>query len=83
MPPAFWNGSDRSERRGTVDLYREAVQVVVCRTPTGTAAQSERAERAEAFSKVQMERGIKFEEALREWRARSESEIKGISTTTS
>lgn len=41
-----------------------------------TAAQSER---AEAFSKVQIERGTKFDEALREWRARSEAEIKDIS----
>lgn len=41
-----------------------------------TAAQSER---AEAFSKVQIERGTKFDEALREWRAISESEIDDIS----
>ncbi len=41
-----------------------------------TAAQSER---AEAYSKAQIERGTKFDEALREWRAKSETEIKDIS----
>ncbi len=41
-----------------------------------TAAQTER---AEAYSKAQIDRGTKFDEALREWRAKSEAEIKDIS----
>jgi len=40
------------------------------------AAQSER---AEAYSKAQIERGTKFDDALREWRIRSDTEIKEIS----
>lgn len=41
-----------------------------------TTAQTER---AEAYSKAQIDRGTKFDEALREWRTKSEAEVKDIS----
>lgn len=79
---------EHQDKLGTMGLHAreltEAQETLKQNTETAlTIWQSEhnaaQSERAEAYSKAQIDRGTKFDEALREWRNKSETEVKDIS----